>query len=388
MQSLITSDRKAWIDNLRWITIFIVVVFHIFFFYDNIDSVPMFQKLGPNTSPVIPGTEPVEYASQVLPFSQWTFAGVFQYAVYQWFMLLLFVVSGICAKYTLQKKTVREFLRNRVTKLLVPSTLGVICVHWIAGWLEASMFMPADVPIVVKFIISILSGTGGLWFCHVLIVACLMLALVKKIDKKNKLEALGEKSNLLVALLLYFVMFGEAQVSNVPMVTTYRMAYYPMGFMLGYYVFSSEKLLAQLKKFGWIFLLTGIAAGVCYIIKFYGIYYAKYEVLNNWLSVLYAWLMTLGILGFAQNFLNFENKFSKYMSGCGWGIYINHITLMIVINYLLAPYTSNLSIVIIYIIELVASLSLSIGLWELLKRVPFFRYVLYGIKGKKKKINP
>lgn len=384
MQTLVTSDRKAWIDNLRWITILIVVVFHIFFFYDNIDSVPMFQKLGPNTSPVIPGTEPVEYASQVLPFSQWTFAGVFQYAVYQWFMLLLFVVSGICAKITLQKKTVREFLRNRVTKLLVPSTLGVICVHWIAGWLEASMFMPADVPVAVKIIVSILSGTGGLWFCHVLIIACLMLALVKKIDKKNKLEALGEKSNLLVALLLYFVMFGEAQVANVPMVTTYRMAYYPMGFMLGYYVFSSEKLLAQLKKFGWIILLAGIAAGVCYIIKFYGIYYAKYEVLNNWLSVLYAWLMTLGILGFAQNFLNFENKFSKYMSGCGWGIYINHITLMIVINYLLAPYTSNLSIVTIYIIELVASLSLSIGLWELFKRVPFFRYVLYGIKGKKK----
>lgn len=384
MQTLVTSDRKAWIDNLRWITILIVVVFHIFFFYDNIDSVPIFQKLGPNTSPVIPGTEPVEYASQVLPFSQWTFAGVFQYAVYQWFMLLLFVVSGICAKYTLQTKTVREFLRNRVTKLLVPSTLGVICVHWIAGWLESSMFMPTDVPVVVKIIVSILSGTGGLWFCHVLIVACLMLALVKKIDKNSKLEALGEKSNLLVAVLLYFVMLGEAQVANVPMVTTYRMAYYPMGFMLGYYVFSSEKLLAQLKKFGWIFLLAGIAAGVCYIFKFYGIYYAKYEVLNNWLSVLYAWLMTLGILGFAQNLLNFENKFSKYMSGCGWGIYINHITLMIVINYLLAPYTSNLSIVTIYIIELVASLSLSIGLWELLKRVPFLRYVLYGIKGKKK----
>lgn len=384
MQTLVTSDRKAWIDNLRWITILIVVVFHIFFFYNNIDINPMFDKLGPNTSPVIPGTKPVEYASQVLPFSQWTFAGVFQYAVYQWFMLLLFVVSGICAKYTLQTKTVREFLRNRVTKLLVPSTLGVICVHWIAGWLESSMFMPADVPVVVKIIVSILSGTGGLWFCHVLIVACLMLALVKKIDKNSKLEALGEKSNLLVAVLLYFVMLGEAQVSNVPMVTTYRMAYYPMGFMLGYYVFSSEKLLAKLKKFGWIFLLAGIISGVFYIKKFYGIYYANYTVLNNWLSILHAWLMTLGILGIAQNVLNFENKFSKYMTSSCWGIYINHITLMIVINYFLIPYTSNLSIYVIYLIELCGSLLLSIALWELFKRVPFLRYVLYGIKGKKK----
>ena len=72
------------------------------------------------------------------------------------------------------------------------------------------------------------------------------------------------------------------------------------------------------------------------------------------------------------------------MSGCGWGIYINHITLMIVINYLLIPYTSNLSIYVIYLIELCGSLLLSIALWELFKRVPFFRYVLYGIKGKNK----
>lgn len=366
METLITSNRRHWIDNLRWITILIVVIFHIFFFYNDIGVSPMFVKPGSQT-------ESVKY----------TFAGIFQYSVYQWFMALLFVVSGICAKYTLQKKTLRQFLKDRTRKLLVPGTLGVLCVHWIAGWLESSMFMPEDVPLPVKLVVSFLSGTGGLWFCHVLIIACVVLALIKVLDKNNRLEALGEKSNMLILIFLYPVMLGAAQILNVPMVTTYRMCYYPVSFLAGYYIFSSEKLLAQLKKFGWIFLIPAAVACYFYIKKFYGVNYSSYEVLNDWLSILFTWLMIAGIISLAQNVLDFENKFSAYMNSVGWGIYINHITLMIIINYFLRPYTSQLSMLSIYTIEFSSAMILSIALWELLKRVPVLRYVLYGIKGNK-----
>lgn len=382
METLVTSksanERKFWLDNLRWITILVVVVFHVFFFYNNIGLSPMFPKLDAN--PLVEGKKAAV-----------TFAGIFQYSVYQWFMLLLFIVSGMCAKYSLRKKSVKEFLRGRVQKLIVPSTLGVLCVHWIGGWLETSMFMAeAEVPVVVRYVISVASGIGGLWFCHVLMFACLILALIKTIDKKGKFESLCEKSNIFVAVGLYILMFGAAQILNMPKVATYRMCYYPMAFLLGYYVFTSEKLLAQLKKFGWICLLGGIVAGVFYEIKFYGTYYAEYEVLNNWLSILHAWLTAIGILGVAQLILDFENPFSRYMSKAGWGIYVNHITLMIVFNYLIRNVSVNMPVAVIYILEFVVSLALSIGLWETLSRVPVLRFVLYGIrkpKAKKEKVD-
>jgi acyltransferase family len=38
-------------------------------------------------------------------------------------MVLLFVVAGMSARYSLQKRSNKEFLKERVTKLLVPSTL-------------------------------------------------------------------------------------------------------------------------------------------------------------------------------------------------------------------------------------------------------------------------
>lgn len=374
MDTLVTTERKSWIDNLRWITILIVVVFHVFFYYNNIGNPALFERLPAN--PSVEGEK-----------AAFTFAGIFQYAVYQWFMLLLFIVSGICSKYTLQKKSVKQFLKSRVVKLLVPSTLGVLVVHWVSGWVLATMNLAsseAPVPVPVKYVISVLSGIGGLWFCQVLMIACLLLALIKTIDKKGKLESLGQKSNIFVAAGLYIVMLGAAQILNIPMVTTYRMCYYPLAFILGYYVFSSEKLLIQLKKFGWIFLIVGVVAGVFYVRKFYGVYYANYEVLNNWISVAFAWFTALGLLGVAQTILNFENGFSKYMNKAGWGIYVNHITILVIFNYLISSIAANLPIAVIYVLELIVALVVSVGAWELLRRIPFFRYVLYGIKKQKK----
>lgn len=370
-----TVERKRWIDNLRWITILIVVIFHVFYYYNNIGIGAMFPGLPEN--PAVEGAAPAI-----------TFAGIVQYSVYQWFMLLLFVVSGICAKYTLQKKSLKAFMKARVQKLIVPSTLGILTIQWIGGLIISNNFMSgpdaAPVPGFVKYIISVASGIGALWFCHVLFFACCVLALLKLIDKKGRLEALGEKSNIFVAAAFVIVMIGASRVLNIKMIPTYRFGYDTMAFLLGYYVFSSEKLLAQLKKFGWICLLIGIGFGVVYFKKFYGICYSDLEVQNNWISIVHAWFTMMGILGIAQTVFEFENKFSKYMCSCNWGIYVNHILIMLILNTLLKPAVPNLPIAVVYLIELFVTLPVSIAMWEICKRIPVLRYVLYGIKKKEK----
>ena len=52
---------------------------------------------------------------------------------------------------------------------------------------------------------------------------------------------------------------------------------------------------------------------------------------------------------------------------------------MIVLNTLLEPIAANLPVAGIYAIELVVTLAASIGLWEVLKRIPVIKYVLYGL---------
>ena len=94
------ENRKEWMDNIRWMTIIIVVIYHVFYYYNNIGIEPMFAGLAPN---------PAEEGAKVAV----TAAALFQYFVYPWFMMLLFVVSGIVANIVLQKKGMKEFLAER-----------------------------------------------------------------------------------------------------------------------------------------------------------------------------------------------------------------------------------------------------------------------------------
>lgn len=48
------EKRKNYLDNIRWITILIVVAFHVFYYYNNIGVTPMFAGLSDNTA--VPGT--------------------------------------------------------------------------------------------------------------------------------------------------------------------------------------------------------------------------------------------------------------------------------------------------------------------------------------------
>lgn len=361
-----TKDRKFYLDNLRWITILVVVVFHIFYYYNDVGAEPMFQGI-PKTM-------------------GYTFPALFQYGVYQWFMLLLFIVSGICARFTLEKKSTKEFFKDKVNKLLVPSTLGIITIQWVGGYLISLNFMTDDMPIpgLIKYLIMVVSGIGALWFCQVLFVACLILLLIKKMDKTDKLLALGKKANLPVLLVLAVLMIGCSQILNMPMIATYRMCFYPMSFLLGYYVFSHDHVLELLKKWCPLFLVIGVLFGVWYIHNSYGTYYADYAVLKAPVSVIHAYFTAIGLIGLSERILDFHNGFTAYMSKAGWGIYICHINVLLAVNTLLKPVVGSISIWAVYGIELITALFGSILLWEILKRIPVIRWLLFGMKKPKK----
>ena len=91
--------RKYYIDNIRWMTIVLVVVYHIIFMFNSIE-----------TSIVIG------------PITQFHGQDVIQYLLYPWFMVILFLISGMCARYYLENHTAKEFLITRTNKLLCPST--------------------------------------------------------------------------------------------------------------------------------------------------------------------------------------------------------------------------------------------------------------------------
>lgn len=103
--------RRHYLDNIRWITVGLVVLYHVIFMYNSVVT-----------------------AGVIGPFWEIEYQDAVQYLLYPWFMVLLFLVSGMCARYYLEGHSDWEFLAGRTRKLLVPSTIGLFVFWWIQGY--------------------------------------------------------------------------------------------------------------------------------------------------------------------------------------------------------------------------------------------------------------
>lgn len=357
--------RKYYMDNMRWVTILLVVIFHVFYYYNNIGIVAMF-----------PGAEVYE--------GQMSFAGVFQYFVYPWFMLLLFVVSGMGAYYSLKKTDHKTFLKKRAQRILAPSTLGVLVFGWIGGYVvyiqTAAPNMPDAVPGFVRWIIIFCCGIGALWFCHVVFFNDLILVLIRKITGVLHRDEEAFRNKLVgewMVIPMYFLLWGGAQILNMPIITAYRLGIYLVGFLAGYYLFTSDKFVEALKKHVWIYGALAIVSFGLVIHFGYGTVYSDIGFLSTWYTTAYAWLMVLFVVGLFARFFDHEYQCTAYFNRLSFGIYVFHIPVLLVANYFLCR--SGLALWGIYIVEFVVAMVVSWGLYELVSRIPVLRFCILGI---------
>ena len=108
--------RRYDVDNIRWMTVVLVVLYHVIYMYNGIVT-----------------------AGVVGPFHEVQYQDAFQYVLYPWFMLILFIISGMSSRFYLEKHTIREFVRARTRKLLVPSTVGLFAFQWMLGYFNMAI---------------------------------------------------------------------------------------------------------------------------------------------------------------------------------------------------------------------------------------------------------
>ena len=356
--------RKTYLDNIKWITVVLVVLYHVIYIFNGVQP---FGVIG--------------------PFKEVQYQDLFMYIVYPWFMLLLFVVSGMSARYALNNKTYKEFIRSRTTKYLVPSTIGLFVFGWITGYYNmliggAFDSMGDAMPIPVLYIIMSISGSGPLWYIQLLWFFSLILVLIRKIEKDRLYPKLA-KTPVPVIIAMVLPIWGAAQILNTPVVVVYRFGIYGLGFLLGYFVFSHDEVMDRLAKW-WIPLtVLGVASGVFYTITFWGENYAEHIVLDTLICNLFAWFGTIGILAFMKKWGNFENAFSKWMVSKSWGLYVFHYLPIVVSSVYLVRITPTLPPLVIYICVTIAAFAGAIILYEIISRIPFLRWSILGIKKQK-----
>ena len=372
MDTVNKPSRYYFIDNLRWVTVVLVLIYHVFY---NFNAQGVFGGIG--------GFREHQWWDTVCT------------VLYPWFMTLMFILAGASSRYALKHRTVKEFRRERARKLLVPSTLGLLLFGGALGALNITAgggwdAMPSDMPFVAKYLITVVSGTGPLWFIQDLYIFSLLLLPIRKVIDADRVEAwldgLSVKglSYVLFGFFLLLGLLAQTQIDEVGdfsgLLNLYRPVYYFGIFLVGYYIFSSERIHDYLAARYLTFNVLAVIWCVYFCVCNYGADYTLPAVLQSFSCNMYCWSMVLALFGLFKRRYECVTPFSQYMTRSSFGLYIVHMLVCTDICLLLKG--TALPIWGIYCIALIVTFVGSVLLWEVLHRIPFVRWCVFGIKGK------
>lgn len=350
--------RKYYLDNIRWVTVLMVVLYHVFFIFNS----------------VIP--------DMGMPFHKSQDQDVVLYILYPWFMILLFIVSGMSSRYYLEKHSSKDFVRSRTRKLLVPSTIGLFVTGWIQGYISmlisgAFETVHNTVPDVVMYVILVLSGTGVLWFVQLLWLFSMVLAIVRRFEK-GRIYAMTEKTGMIGIISLVIPLWLSGLILNTPVVTVYRFGIYSVAFFLGYFIFAHDAVIERISRWRYGFIAAAAVLGAAYTSLHFGENYAAMPVMGAFSAMCFAWAAILAIFGSAKAWMDKTGAFSEFMRRKSWGIYVFHYLALSAAAYLLRQYTSFRELPC-YLLTGAAALFGSLLLYEIISRTPFLGWCMLGI---------
>ncbi|SDN84736.1 acyltransferase family protein [Acetanaerobacterium elongatum] len=351
--------RKYYIDNLRTLCILLLFPYHTFMVYNTFES---FYVHGPKIQPL----------------------SDFVYICWPFFMPLMFALAGISSRYALQRRSAREYVKERFLRLFIPLVFGILLVIPAQTYFAERFHNGYTGGYFEHYVLFFTKATdltgynGGftpaqLWFIlYLFIISLLALPVMLWYNKRDKV--MNGSSLTLPKLLPLFVfpLLGAL----IPIVDGRSIGEYFAWFMLGYFALSPEEVLQRLEKYRWP--LTAFAA-----ILLAGFYYSyilngrEYWFLVDILQRAAGWVSILAFLGLGRRYLNFTSKAATYFAGASFPVYIFHQTWLVIAAYYTLQLTDIVALQIPTIIAV--SFTLSILTYELTKRLSVTRF-MFGIK--------
>lgn len=352
--------RKHYIDNLRWLTVLFLFPYHTFMIYNSFGE--SFYIKGSNITRV----------------------SAFIVATWPWIMPLLFTVAGMSTAYALKKRSLKIYLKERVTKLFVPLIFGILLIMPLMTYYAEQFHNSYTDGYLQQYILFFTKPTdlsgyhggfspGHFWFIlYLFLISLLALPLISMYEREKK-NWLPRTINLPVLLSLFVVPLVFQPVLDI---SGKSVGEYLVFYLLGYFVLSKESVLQTLDKHR--FLLTGLfAVGVVWLSLGFITKLDMHGILYEAIVELYAWVGVLTLLGMSRHYLNFSNKATLYCSKASFSVYIFHLPWIVVIAFYATRFTPNPIVQIVLI--LAVSIPLTFLSHEVCGRIGLTRF-MFGLK--------
>lgn len=352
--------RKNYIDNLRWMAILLLIPYHAAMAW-NVWQEPNYLFFNGN-----------KIISSIIVFLS------------PYFMPILFLLAGISTKFALEKRSVKQYISDRAKKLLVPFLFGTLFLMPIMTYIadkfnfgyKENFFQHYGV-FFTKF--TDLTGADGgfsvgqFWFILYLFVISLIAIGVITLQKKVIPECKKDTPLWLVCVLGVPLPL----LSELLSIGGKSLVEYTYIFLIGYYIFSNDNIISQIKKYKSIFLIIGLTASALNVYLFIWSD-IQYHILNIIAKYISEWFMIIALLGIGKGCLNFKSKLSAYISQRSFAFYILHFVWVVLFQYLFADVLQN-NTALLYAIPILLAYCTTFISCELCLKIPFLCSVM-GIK--------
>ena len=334
------KTRFIFLDNIRSLVIFLVVVMHSAVTYSGFGSWYY-----------------IEGSPEKLSLAGMVFFGFLQSFLQAWTMGILFFISAFLAVKSLARHGTKKFIMERLFRLGVPLLIYQFLISPLMPFL-----VPGSNPIekhpeisLVKqyayYVISFewLGSTGPLWFVQVLLFFCIVYAIAKKLFSGGaKVKNVTKASMAVIALLTGIIAFLIRLIFPVgTSFMNWQFSYfssYVVMFISGIVIGENELLdkIADYRNIFWLklALIIGIPVWVL-IMVFGGVLDGEMYISGGfcWQSLAFAlWegftaiAFSLGLISFFRGKVNVENAFTGFIRSNAFGIYFFHAPILTAIS--------------------------------------------------------
>lgn len=314
--------RKHYIDNIRWSAISVLIIYH---------AAMAFNTLGEPNYITLHGSR-----------------AVISIVVFQspFLMPLLFLLAGVSTKYSLCRRTASEYIKERVTKLLIPLTFTTFTILPVMTYLADRFNCGYSGSFVLHYkvfftrLTDMTGADGGfsvghLWFlAYLFVISCLFIA-TSGLQKRINTAVLKSSRHPTVMILLAglpIIVFHELLSIGGKSILEYLYL-----FMLGYHFFSDDDVIGNLSAHRRPMLCAGLCVSVLntYLFLWCDQDTAAVRAANTLTRTLAEWLMLLAVTGLAKARFDRENTVTRYMVQRSFLFYILHYIWIVLFQYIL-----------------------------------------------------